>query len=58
MGRQRDLLEPARPAAAVDGTMRAALVPMLARLLLEAVEGAEDVEHATGKEGDDEPDRT
>lgn len=55
MGRQRDLLEPG-PGAAVDGTMRAALVPMLARLLLEAVEGAEDVED-TGREGADEPDR-
>ena len=58
MGRQRDLLEPAQPTAAGVGTMRAALVPMLARLLLEAVERVEDVEDTAGKEGDDEPDRT
>lgn len=51
MGRQRDLLEPKRPDAALAGAMRAALVPILARLLLEAVEGADDVEDATREGG-------
>ncbi len=59
MGRQLDLLEPVEPGPGLSAAMRAALVPMLARLLLEsAAAEAPAVEDRVGKEADDESDRT
>ena len=59
MGRQRDLLDAAEHGPGPASATRAALVPMLARLLLEAAgAGTTDVEDAEPKEAGDEPDRT
>ena len=59
MGRQLDLLQPMEPGSGLSPEMRAALVPMLARLLLEAaVAEPTAVEDMVGKEADDEPDRS
>lgn len=58
MGRQLDLLQPLEPGPGLSPKMRAALVPMLARLLLEAAAaGPTAVEDMVGTEADDEPDR-
>ena len=58
-GTAAGLLEPAELGPALSAAMRAALVPMLARLVLEAAEaGAEEVGDPVGKEADDEPNRT
>ena len=58
MARQLDLLGPAEPGPGLSAPMRAVLVPMLARLLLEAAAaGPTAVEDMVGKEADDEPDR-
>lgn len=59
MGRQLDLLEPVEPGPGLSATMQTALLPMLARLLLEAAEvETPAVEDMVGKEADDESDRT
>lgn len=59
MGRQLDLLQSTESGPGLSPEMRAALVPMLARLLLEAVvAGPTAVEDMVGKEADDEPDRS
>ena len=59
MGRQLDLLEPVEPSSGLSTPMRTALLPMLARLLLEAAEvETPAVENLVGKEADDESDRT
>ena len=52
MRRQGDLLELLEPGPALPTATRAALVPMLARLLLEAAQ-AESMEDMAGKETDD-----
>ena len=57
MRRQGDLLELLEPSPALPTTTRAALVPLLTRLLLEAAK-AEGMEDMARKEADDEPDRT
>ena len=61
MGRQGDLLEPLEPGPTMTPSMRRAVVPMLAALLLEAVtnptvDRADTM--ATGKEAGDEQDRS
>ena len=56
MGRQRDLLALLDPGPALTPATREALIPMIARLLLEAIaEPASDVTmEVTDREGDDE----
>ena len=57
MRRQGDLLDLLEPSPALPTATRAALVPMLTRLLLEAAK-AEGMADMAGEEADDEPDRT